>query len=169
MPRTVAEGFRNFLASLTPSSTESLASTSHRVSIEGCLKNNFVLNRLFRTGSFGNGTSISGYSDVDYFASLGRDDLSASSSYTLTRVRDAIDKRFPNTGVRVNCPAVRAPFGTIASETTEIVPADCVSTAGNQKYLVYDIPDCEGGWVRSSPDAHNDYARSTNNKQTGRD
>src|ERR1039458_4720390 len=119
MPRTVAEAFRDFLASLTPSTFESAASTSHRASIEACLKSNYTLNRLFRTGSYGNGTSISGYSHVDYFASLGRDDLSASSTYTLTRVRDVLDKRFPNTGVRVNCPAVRVPFGTIASETTE--------------------------------------------------
>ena len=168
MPRTVAEAFRDFLASLTPSTFESAASTSHRASIEACLKSNYTLNRLFRTGSYGNGTSISGYSDVDYFASLGRDDLSASSTYTLTRVRDVLEKRFPNTGVRVNCPAVRVPFGIVASETTEIVPADCVELAGNQKYLVYDIPDCEGGWMRSSPDAHNDYVRWIDNKLTGK-
>ena len=79
MPRTVAEGFRDFLASLTPSGVESAAATGHRASIEACLKNNFVLNRLFRTGSTGNGTSISGYSDVDYFASLGTNDLSDTS------------------------------------------------------------------------------------------
>ena len=168
MPRTVAEGFRDFLASLTPSGVESAAATGHRASIEACLKNNFVLNRLFRTGSTGNGTSISGYSDVDYFASLGTNDLSDNSTYTLTTVRDALDKRFPNTGVRVNCPAVKVPFGTVASETTEVVPADCVAQAGNQKYLVYDIPDCKGGWMRSSPDAHNDYVRAIDNKHTGK-
>jgi|SRR5579884_243775 len=168
MPRTVAEGFNDFLYYLTPSSVESAASSRHRASIEACLKSNFTLNRLFRTGSFGNGTSISGYSDVDYFASLGADDLSDSSTYTLTNVRDALDKRFPNTGVRVNCPAVKVPFGTAPSETTEIVPADCVAQFGNQKYLVYDIPDCAGGWMRSSPDAHNDYVRSIDNKHSGK-
>ena len=168
MPRTVAEGFRDFLVSLTPSSVESGASTSHRASLEACLKSNFVLPRLFRTGSFGNGTSISGYSDVDYFASFGRDELSANSSYTLTRVRDCLDRRFPNTGVRVNCPAVKVPFGNVTSEMTEIVPADCVTVQGNKKYLVYDIPDCEGGWMRSSPDAHNDYVRWIDNKLTGK-
>src|SRR5947209_5847805 len=93
MPRTVAEGFKDFLASLTPSSLESSASMSHRASIEACLKNNFVLNRLFRTGSTGNGTSISGSSDVYY---------------------------------------------------------------------------CARGWMRSSPDAHNDYVRSIDNKHTGK-
>jgi hypothetical protein len=166
MPRTVAEGFRDFLSSLTPSGAESSASTSHRASIEACLKSNFVLSRLFRTGSTGNGTSISGYSDVDYFASLGRDDLSSNSAYTLTRVRDALAARFPNTEVRVNCPAVKVPFGSVRSETTEVVPADCVVQQGN--YLVYDIPDCAGGWMRSSPDAHNDYVRAIDNKYAGK-
>src|SRR5258708_3949048 len=72
MPRTVDEGFRDFLSRLTPSSYESAAATAHRASIEARLKNDFGLRRFFRTGSFGNGTSISGYSDVDYFASLPR-------------------------------------------------------------------------------------------------
>jgi hypothetical protein len=168
MPRTVAEAFTDFLYSLTPSAIESAASTNHRASIEACLKNNFTLKRLFRTGSFGNGTSISGYSDIDYFASLATDDLSASSTYTLQRVRDALVVRFPTSGVRVNCPAVKVPFGNVASEETEIVPADYVETVTTQKYKVYDIPDCDGGWMRSSPDAHNHYVRWIDGKLSGK-
>jgi hypothetical protein len=163
VPRSVAEGFRDFLPKLTPSSLESAASTSHRTSIEACLKNNFTLIRLFRTGSFGNGTSISGFSDVDYFASLRGEGLLANSASTLQLVRNALDTRFPYTGVRVNCPAVMVPFGSYTSETTEVVPADCVQPRGSQKYLVYDIPDCAGGWMRASPDAHNDYVRTIDN------
>jgi hypothetical protein len=168
MPRTVPEAFRDFLSSLTPSSLESILSTSHRASIEACLKSNYTLKRFFRTGSFGNGTSISGYSDVDYFASLGRDDLSQSSPYTLTRIRDVLDARFPRTGVRVNCPAVMVPFGMVISETTEVVPADYIETSGTKKYVVYEIPDCKGGWMRSSPDAHNDYVRWIDDKLGGK-
>jgi hypothetical protein len=168
MPRTVAEGFADFLSSLTPSSAESAASASHRSSIDACLRNNFVVNRLFRTGSFGNGTSISGYSDVDYFVSLGADYLSDTSTYTLINVRDALSARFPNTGVRVNCPAVKVPFGTRVSETTEVVPADFIEKVTRKQYRVYDIPDCDGGWMRSSPDAHNDYVSYINEKLSGR-
>jgi hypothetical protein len=58
MPRTIDEGFRDFLAGLTPSDLESEKAQKHRASIESCLKNNFTLKRFFRTGSFGNGTSI---------------------------------------------------------------------------------------------------------------
>jgi len=75
MPRTVDEGFRDFLPKLTPSETETAAAASHRNSIETRLKLDFDLKRFFRIGSFGNGTSISGYSDVDYLASIPTDKL----------------------------------------------------------------------------------------------
>ena len=166
MPRTIDEGFRDFLPKLTPSGAESEAAKSHRASIDARLKRDFGLRRFVRIGSFGNGTSISGYSDVDYLASLGRDTLSNNSTYSLGKVRDALADRFPNTNVRVNCPAVVIPFGTKKSETTEVVPADYV---GDQsKFNVYDIPDCEGGWMRASPDAHNDYVSSVNTKLGGK-
>jgi tRNA nucleotidyltransferase (CCA-adding enzyme) len=109
------------MTKLTPSTTESQAAKNHRASIESCLKNNFGLKRFVRIGSFGNGTSISGHSDVDYLASLPTNQLTNISTSSLTKVRNALDTRFPNTGVRVNCPAVVVPFGIAKSEATEVV------------------------------------------------
>ena len=157
MPRTVDEGFRDFLATLTPSSGETAAAAKHRQSIKECIYSNFGLNRFWRTGSFGNGTSISGYSDVDYMASIPRKNLNQNSTTSLTSLRDALATRFPNTSVRTACPAVVVPFGVSRSETTEVIPADYVAASGDNP--VYDIPDCNGGWMRSSPDAHNSYVR----------
>src|SRR5689334_6790916 len=102
MPRTIDEGFRDFLIRLTPTPTESEAAKYHRASIEQCLENNFGLRRFFRSGSFGNGTSISGYSDVDYFASIPSERLKRNSSITLSEIRAALDTRFPRTGVHVD-------------------------------------------------------------------
>jgi hypothetical protein len=166
MPRSIDEGFRDFLLKLTPSGTESQAAKSHRASIEACLTNNFGLKRFVRIGSFGNGTSISGYSDVDYLACLPTDQLTQVSTSSLTKVRNALDTRFPNTGVGVSCPAVVVPFGTTRSETTEIVPADYVREGNG--YKLYDIADCAGGWVNASPDAHNAYVRWTDEKLGGK-
>ena len=104
MLRTVDEGFRDFLTKLTPSTTESVAAKNHRASIEACLKNNFGLKRFARIGSFGNGTSISGCSDVDYLACLPTDQLTQVSTSSLRKVRDALDTRFPNTGIRASSP-----------------------------------------------------------------
>jgi hypothetical protein len=42
------------------------------------------------------------------------------------------------------------------------VPADYVKESGG--YSVYDIADCAGGWMKASPDAHNDYVRTIDNK-----
>lgn len=58
------------------------------------------------------------------------------------------------------------PFGSSKSETTEIVPADYVGESGD--YKIYDIADCSGGWMRASPDAHNDYVRIIDDRLGGK-
>lgn len=166
MPRTIEQGFEDFLLKLKPQATESDAAKSHRASIESCLKNNFGLKRFVRIGSFGNWTSVSRHSDVDYLACLPTDQLTQVSTSTLVKVRNALDSRFPNTGVAVNCPAIAVPFGTRKSEITEIVPADYVGDSNGFK--VYEIADCAGGWMRASPDAHNAYVKSVDDKLGGR-
>ncbi len=163
MPRSVDEGFTDFLSRLTPTPGESDAAKGHRASIKACLDANFDLKNFYRTGSFGNGTSISGYSDVDYFASISRNDLNQNSGTSLTRVRNVLHSRFPASGVRVSCPAVKVPFGTDAKESTEVVPADYMYRTP-EDHRVYEIADCSGGWMRSSPDAHNAYVRDADQR-----
>ena len=166
MPRTVDEGFRDFIKKLTPSTTETNAAISHRASIQQCIKSNFGLLRFWRTGSFGNGTSISGHSDVDYMASIPFDRLYINSSTSLAALTTTLGTRFPGTGVRTSCPATVIPFGTDARETTEVTPAAFVRVANS--FRVYDIPDCSGGWRRASPDAHNHYVREADQRLSGK-
>lgn len=167
MAKTVEEGFRIFHERLTPTGGESEAAKQHRASIEACLKANFGIYRFFRTGSFGNGTSIRSYSDVDYFASIPRKNLTQNSYTTLRKVRDVLDDRFPDTGVTVSTPGVLVPFGTDASESTEVVPADFVKKDENG-YHIYEIADGAGGWTRSSPDVHNAYVAYVDDKLSGK-
>lgn len=166
MPRSINEGFDNFLAKLKASVPESDAARRHRASIEACLRGNFGLNRFVRIGSFGNGTSISGFSDVDYLAGIPTSTLTRSSTYSLMKIRNVLNARFPMTGVRVSTPAVTVPFGTRRSETTEVVPADLVGEVHGFK--VYEIADGYGGWMRVSPDAHNAYVARVDEKHGGR-
>jgi len=163
MAKTVEEGFRTFHGRLTPTRGESEAAKRHRASIEACLKKSFEITRFFRTGSFGNGTSMRSYSDVDYFASIPTKNLKRNSDATLRAVRDALDALFPDTGVAVRTPAVLVPFGTDASESTEVVPADFVEKDKNS-YHIYGIADGAGAWTRSSPDAHNAYVAHIDDK-----
>jgi hypothetical protein len=60
-----------------------------------------------------------------------------------------------NTGVVLDCPAVRAPFGTYASEAHEITIADYQFERNGFK--VYEIADCNGRWKYAGPDAHNAF------------
>ena len=162
MPRTANEGFQDFLKKLTPSSYESEAAKQHRASIEACIEANFGLNRFWRTGSFGNGTSISGHSDVDYMASVPVKSLKTNSSTSLSEFRTALETRFPTTEVRTSCPAVVVPFGTDGKETTEVTPSFLHDDKGTFK--IYRIPDCAGNWMQASPDAHNAFVRSIDTK-----
>ncbi len=164
MAKTVDDGFNIFHTRLTPSSGETEAAKNHRASIEACLKNNFGITRFFRSGSFGNGTSISGYSDVDYFASIPRGNLKENSTYTLNTVRNVLDTRFPNTNVHVNTPAVVVPFGQNRSETTEVIPADFIKKDDSDFYI-YEIANRSGGWMQASPDAHNAYVAYANKER----
>ena len=162
MPRTVDQAFRDFHTRLTPTGGETAAASAHRSSIQQCIRANFGLDRFWRTGSFGNGTSISGYSDVDYMADIPSSALKRDSASSLANLRLALNTKFPRTGVRTSCPAVVVPFGSDARETTEVTPAFYVEQTRGHK--VYGIPDCSGSWMKASPDAHNQYVRSVDNK-----
>lgn len=157
MPRTINEGFGDFLKKLTPTATETAAAKKHRASIESCLKTNFGMTRFFRTGSFGNGTSISGYSDVDYFASIPPKKLWKNSKYSITQIRNQLNTTFHSTNVKVDDPAVVCPFGTMAKESTEVVP--CYYKRKVRGFNVYGMSDTNNGWKESSPEMHNAYIR----------
>lgn len=156
MPRTVPEGFEDFLTKLRATPVETDGARRHRESIQRCLVNEYgYLKRFVRIGSFGNGTSIAGFSDVDYLAVLPTSVLTNVSSHSMIKVRNVLANRFPATGVRIDCPAIALPFGTVAAEHTEIVIADQITDYNG--FLAYDIPNCQGGWMGASPDAHNHY------------
>ncbi len=112
---------------------------------------------FFRTGSFGNGTNIRGYSDVDSFAVIPRENLKQDSDITLRKVAIDLRERFPFTeGIRVASPGVRVPFGLDGEEAVEIVPVD--QTGHTQLgFRQFDMPDGNGGWKFSAPESHNAY------------
>lgn len=166
MPRSIENGFEDFLANLKTTKTETALAKNHRDSIEACLKNNFGLNRFTRIGSFGNGTNVSGYSDVDYLACLPTSVLTKTSTASLVKVKNALANRFPNTNVAVNSPAVLVPFGEKKSEDTEIVVADYIKESNG--YKVYEIADGNDAWMEVSPDAHNAYVDYVDKQRGGK-
>jgi hypothetical protein len=161
MAKTVDEAFDQLHARLTPTGSETEAAKRHRASIQECLADKIGLDAFFRSGSFGNGTSVSGYSDVDYFAEVPRMRVPLSSSEFLARVHRALDARFPYTGVTIDAPAIVLPFGSAREETTEVVPAELLERTW-QGHRIYQIANGKGGWTRASPDAHGSYVDEVN-------
>jgi len=163
MARTISKAFEDFHTRLTPSTAETSALSSHRTSINACLKSNYGMTNFFRTGSIGNGTSIKGHSDTDRFAVIPSGNLSSNSATSLRQIKETLRVRFPTTGVYVDSPAVICPFGNRASQTTEIVPAYHLTPSNG--FNVYGIPNMNGGWMKSSPAAHNSYVSGANSKK----
>ena len=153
MARTVDQAFEILVRRLTPSGTESAAAATHRATIRACLHSNFGMTALFRSGSYGHGTSISNYSDIDYFAVIPAGNLSKDSDYTLQKMKAALARRFPKTSIVVRNPAAVVPFGEKRSEVHEIIPAYYVRTT--KGHSVYGIPNRGTGWMAASPKAHN--------------
>jgi len=158
--KTVDAALDVVLGYVQTTAAETAQAASHRASIKTVLETSFGMTHFFRTGSFGNGTNVSGFSDVDYFAVIPTANLKANSNHTLTAVAAALDQRFPLTGVEIDGPAIKVPFGPNGSETTEIVPVD--ETVGTVLgFRSFDMPDGNGGWMFSAPESHDAYVTLT--------
>jgi hypothetical protein len=107
---------------------------------------------FFRSGSYGFGTSVSGYSDVDYFAVFPASRLHASSTDSLNTIASTLRTRFPQSGVHVDSPAIVIPFGTTRAERHEVIPVYEISATPTGR-KIYGMPDRVGGWMLASPDA----------------
>lgn len=159
----VDRAFRKFLDDLRTTPTETALAASHRASIKARLENDFGMTSFFRTGSFGNGTNISGFSDVDYFAVIPIEKLKADSSATLEQVAGELRARFPMTNVRVDSPGIKLPFGVDGANAVEVVPVDYTGQT-KLDFPQYDMPDGRGGWMFSAPASHNAYVTAIDNR-----
>lgn len=159
MPRTVQEGFDEFLRRLTPTEAQRTAAAGHRASVKAALEAPLKVNNFFETGSFTHGTGVRDHSDVDAFVSLGNA-KPGSSDTALTWVKSALQVHFPLTAVQVRRPAVVVAFAG-GVETWEVIPA-FLTARGGQGVLVYDIPGPSMGWIDSAPKEHLSYVNGVN-------
>lgn len=160
MPNPFHNCLGEYAARIGVQRPDTMNSAAHRASIKQKLESHYGTFGFFRSGSFGNGTSVSGHSDVDYFAVIDPRRLETNSSQVLARMAALLRERFPMTGVRVDEPGVRLPFGSDGDELTEIIPvrATGMTTAGFRRF---DMPDGNGGWMFSAPESHNAYVSET--------
>jgi hypothetical protein len=167
MATTINAAFDQLLEGLSTIPTETEAAKDHRASIKAKLREEFGLVGFFRTGSFENGTYVSGYSHVDYFAVIPEPSPKPDSHRFLVNVAAALRVRFPNTGVRVDSPAVVLPCGQDPSEATAVTPVfeARVTELGLRRFL---MPNGSGSWMTAAPDAHDEYVRSIDQDRGGK-
>lgn len=160
MARTVTEGFDVLLSRIPPSEAVTEKARRHRDAIEDCLRRNFSVDKFMAVGSFGHGTNIPRYSDIDYFMVTPDDELSSNSPMALRQVKNVLARRFWATDVRVSSPAVLVPFGSSSTERFEITPA----FADDDEKGVFWIPDGVKEWMLAAPKEHNAYINKVNDR-----
>jgi hypothetical protein len=162
MTETVSSWLNNLNSLYTPLATQFDAAKSHRNSIESRLDYMVGVYRMFEIGSLRQGTGVWQFSDADYLVSL-KGDRPSSSTTMLERVRDALIGRFPNTIISVRSPAVVCRFSDCE---VEIVPGHVSDTVSGHGYWIADAA-LTGGWMKTYPEAHNDYVNSVNRRFDG--
>jgi hypothetical protein len=168
MPRDVATAFDQLTATLRTTPAETSIAASHRASIQAKLEVSWSITTMFRTGSFGNGTNVASYSDVDYFVVVPRSLLKQDSTATLAEMASSFRERFPTTAnIRVNSPGIQIPFGLDGAEHTEIIPADFTGYT-KLNFRQFDIPDGYGGWKFSAPESHNAFVNYQDDRLGGK-
>jgi hypothetical protein len=160
MALTVEQGFTEFLSRLTPTEAGRVASAKHRASVEASLKGALEVSRFRDIGSFGHGTGVRGYYDVDLLVSI-KGGRPGTSDTALNWVKNALQASFPSTNVRISRPAVVVDFAN-GVERWEVVPGFITGRGGKDVY-VYDIPGAASGWLDSAPAEHLYYVNEVNN------
>ncbi|SDT83488.1 hypothetical protein SAMN05216371_8324 [Streptomyces sp. TLI_053] len=161
MALSVDQGFTVFLDRLVPLQSQRDAAARHRAGIESSLRQApFGVQRFREIGSsFGHGTGIRSYCDVDLLVSITAS-RPGSSDTALGWVRDALTHSFPSTEVVVRRPTVVVRFAN-GTETWEVLPAFRTS---HDDPPVYDIPAAASGWMSSAPTAHLSYVNEINQR-----
>nr|BDT31636.1 nucleotidyltransferase [Myxococcus sp. MH1] len=166
------DAFAELLTRLEPNTGEVNALRSHKRSIEQALGDAFSgFQRLEVMGSHTRDSAIRYFSDVDYLAVLGRQDVTyggsvVRSATTLCRVRDVLQARFPQTEVRVDGPAVVVKFQG-GEGAVDVVPGFYVGPAPRSGHPVFAIPDGAGRWLNTSPQAHGKYLKDADEEAGG--
>ncbi|MBW8859329.1 MAG: hypothetical protein JF570_06220, partial [Caulobacter sp.] len=140
MATTIAAAFNQFAAWQRTTPAETDAARRHRSSLYRRLVNEFAVKTFFRTGSFGAGTNVPKYSDVDYFAAIPELTFNHNSAKVLAIVAANLRQRFSRTNIRVDSPGISIPFGWDRSEHTEIVPVieDGATRSGHRQFWIPD-------------------------------
>jgi hypothetical protein len=158
---------RQLITKIQPRSSEINRMVLHTVTVRKRLNKSFDLKNFSKIGSHSRGTAIKAFSDVDYMAVLARNEAKwggriVHSSSVLNRIRDDLSDGYTNTKVRRDLQAVVIEFGK-GHHRMDIVPAIFSKFIPNRGPVFW-IPDGYDGWIETSPQNHNSFIKSANQR-----
>jgi Second Messenger Oligonucleotide or Dinucleotide Synthetase domain len=169
---TIPSAFNSLLENIEPTGRDSEVYANHQHSVTRRLETAFAANRVELIGSYSRGSSIRHTSDIDLLLVMSRDEVRRgegwkSSTTVLGHVRDELLSRYPNTDVVRDVHAVVVRFAD-NQHPVDVVPGFYWQHGGAKNYPVFAIPDGKGGWMLTSPQAHNKYIREADERSGGK-
>lgn len=165
---TVADRFQTLLNQIAVPQREQDDYATHQYGVRQAMANEYPGSECHTIGSHARGSAIGGTSDLDTLARLpldavrrsATDNTLISSNTALTNVRQPLLSRYPTTVIGRDGQAVVVSFAS-GTRDIDVVPAAWAGmidvAALKAKRPAYWIPDGEGGWMKTAPQAHNDY------------
>ena len=158
------ENFIRLIRNIQPSAGEVSSALSNVDSTKRRLLNSFNLKKFQRIGSHARSSAIKSYSDLDFLAVLARNEAKWGGSFVrsdtiLNKISQDLNSRFVSTTIRRDAQAVVVQFGG-GQRSMDVVPG--IFHEMRNKRPVYHIPDGYGGWMETSPEAHNSFINKEN-------
>ncbi len=166
----INDGFKALLARIDLTEKDRQIFRGHRQSVTRRLTQAFAAHNVVPIGSYVRDTTIHRVSDLDLMLILRTNearwgDYWKSSSRVLSKVRLQLQHRFFATTVVRDRQAVVVRFGD-RQHPVDVVPAFFRGLWN--KHPVYMIPDGSGGWMATSPQAHNTYLKAAGRRSGGK-
>lgn len=168
MPRS--SRFHLLLSQIEPTARERQVFEKHRKSVKARLTRVFPAYQIETIGSYSRGSSVRASSDIDLMIKLRAGerrwgDYRKSSVTVLNKVRLQLQGRFTSTPIVRDRQAVVIRFS--GGHRFDVVPAFYVGI-GEHKNPLYAIPDGAGGWMNTSPQAHNRFIKGEDVRSGGK-
>jgi predicted nucleotidyltransferase len=156
---TSGDCFSTLVGRIQSTDTEMSNFENHANEIEIRLSKAFKVKEIKKIGSHTRGTDISKFSDLDLLCVVAIDDFRwgnnlVTSDTILEKFRQELKARYPETEIGKDGQSIVVSFSD--GTNIDVVPAifDGINSYKKANYL---IPNGNGNWLGTSPDAHSNY------------
>lgn len=166
----VAVRFADYIARIQPAADVRDVASKRAAVIVAAIRRTIQVAKSPQVGSFYKGTAIADASDFDVCVVVRREDVRRASQYVasttvLEWLRQSIVDRYPRSAIGRDVSAVTVSFAN--GIPIDVVPAVYAGPLRDGRPL-YLIPDGDGGWFETSPDAQAIAFRIADARSTGK-